>query len=378
MIWLLIIVFAGYTYYIIGSRKGLEKLAPWESDNELPVTQFSLIIPLRNEADNLPMLFKSIKEVNYDPIDFEILFINDASSDESVQLIQEFKGDNPKLSVKLLHSDCGNSSPKKRAIEVGVSAAAYPWIVATDADCSFGEERLKVFDQEIRTKAPILICGPVTYLTGSGFLHNFQLLDLLSLQAIGIGGFGIRRGFFQPFLCNGANLCYSKAAFEKVKGFKGSEHISSGDDVFLLEKMLREDKEKVIFTKSFEAMVYTRPLNSYRNLLAQRVRWASKTTAFSSNIPKVVGLLTLAVNGSLIALLVMSLINPNYWFYLGLVYLVKFNIDFLLLFSATRFFRQEQAMRSYFISSLFYPFHFFIVAASSLFPFDWKGRKYHK
>ena len=109
------------------------------------------------------------------------------------------------------------------------------------------------------------------------FLNYFQRLDFLSLQAATLGGFGQRH----PFLCNGANLCYKKETFFNVNAFAGNHHIASGDDIFLLEKMI-ENKKNIQYIASAEAMVFTHATKSWKALFLQRLRWASKTTASKS------------------------------------------------------------------------------------------------
>ena len=113
------------------------------------------------------------------------------------------------------------------------------------------------------------------------FLKGFQQLDFFSLQAATIGGFGAKI----PFLCNGANLCYEKAAFRRVKGFTGNHKIASGDDIFLLEKF---DKEglKTAFLKGKAAIVSTLPQASVGELVDQRIRWAGKTSATQNKTGK--------------------------------------------------------------------------------------------
>ena len=80
-----------------------------------------------------------------------------------------------------------------------------------------------------------MIAGAVTYDCNSSFLHQFQQLDMASLQGATIGSFGIDQGF----MCNGANLAYTKSLFTALDGFTGNDKIASGDDVFLGELDIR-------------------------------------------------------------------------------------------------------------------------------------------
>src|SRR5690606_4381794 len=94
-------------------------------------------------------------------------------------------------------------------------------------------------------------------------------------------GAAIRKG--EPYLANGANLAYPKAVFEKVDGFSGVDHLASGDDMLLLQKIAKQfPKGAIHFAKSADCLMRTRAKNTLREFLSQRIRWASKSSAFRS------------------------------------------------------------------------------------------------
>jgi len=256
--------------------------------------------------------------------------------------------------------------------------ASFDWIITTDADCVVPESWLRILDTKIREQSPKMIVAPVAYLAKNGFLHHFQGLDFLSLQGITMGGFGMKdKKFGHPFLCNGANLCYSKESFREVNGFEGNDHIASGDDIFLLEKMFQKYPEKVQFIKSKEAIVLTSSKDSLKELIQQRVRWAAKTTAYDSMYTKLVGLLVFGMSLSLVVLFFLGATGKLQWLQVGFIFLLKFNIDFVLLFKTSQFFEQQKVMKSYFLSSLLHPFFTVFVALLSLKKsYTWKDRTY--
>ena len=81
-------------------------------------------------------------------------------------------------------------------------------------------------------------------------------------------------------MCNGANLAYTKKAFEAVGGFTGIDTIASGDDMLLMHKIYKLYPDKVMFLKSKEAIVQTAPVNSVKDFFNQRIRWASKAEKY--------------------------------------------------------------------------------------------------
>ena len=342
------------------------------------INGFSVIIPFRNEREHLPGLLNSIAIMDYPKDQFEVILVNDASDDGSEKVALDFSRKHPTIPLRIVDNIITSNSPKKDAISSGIDQAKFPWIVTTDADCLVPALWLQSFDRMIQEQTVKMLVAPVTYSPKKGFLHDFQLLDFLSLQGITMGSFGnYNGGFNQPFLCNGANLCYQKQVFKDLKGFEGNRHVASGDDVFLLQKIIKEFPSQVRFVKSKGAIIQTADKDSVKELFEQRIRWASKTAAYVSPWPKIVGVLVLATNLLIVLALVLGLAGQLSWGLIGVFFLLKFNIDFILLMKTSLFFGQEPVMKSYFISSLLHPFFIVIVAFISFFKgYSWKGRKY--
>lgn len=378
MIYAAFIICFLYVLLILYFARGIDRLKDLVCDLNKPVTYFSILVPFRNEALNLPGLLESINALDYPADQFELILINDDSSDASLSIVNSYKTKHPKLNLSLIDNKKQSSSPKKDAINKGISEASNNWILTTDADCIVPKNWLNAFDTMIKQQSPKMIVAPVSYLPKTGFLHKFQLLDFLSLQGITMGSFGMKdKKFGHPFLCNGANLCYTKESFKEVNGFSGNHDIASGDDVFLLEKMLHKFPDKIQFVKSKDAIVLTTSKDSFRELIQQRVRWAAKTTAYNSFFTKSVGVLVFMTSLSMVSILIMASLGQLSWLHVGFLFLLKFNIDFLLLYRTSQFFEQQEVMKSYFISSLLYPFYTVLVALLSLKKsYTWKDRTY--
>ena len=369
------IILALYCFLLIAFIIGFDKIENFKITKIKSKTKFSIIVPFRNEAENLEELLRSISTLNYPKELFEILLVNDDSVDESVHLIKNFTPENDKLNIKIITNNRRTISPKKDAIQTAILQANFDWIITTDADCIVPENWLNIFDSYIQKHQSKLIAAPVTYIANKTLLEQFQLLDFLSLQASTIGSFGIHK----PFLCNGANLCYEKQAFIQVNGFEGNEHIASGDDIFLLEKLFKQYPDKVHFLKSNEVIVKTKPQKSFKELLSQRIRWAAKTTAFTSRFAKFVGITVLLMNLLVVMTLVLFLFNFIFWELLLAIIITKFIFDYILLSKAYRFYKQPLLFRSYCLGSLFYPFFSMFVAIVSLqTTYSWKGRQFKK
>ncbi|MUP44641.1 glycosyltransferase [Gramella sp. BOM4] len=375
---LLVLVTACYTGLLAAFIYGWKKLPDFKLNKEIPKSRFSIIIPYRNEALNLPDLFKSLSGLKYPRELFEIILVNDESEDESLKLCEEFQQSFSELRIKLLENKRRSTSPKKDAVLTGIDEAEFENIVTTDADCLLPVKWLGGFDQEIQKNDSKLIAGPVGFIGKAGersrLFTRFEELDFLSLQATTMGSFGIEKGF----MCNAANLCYSKKVFQKYNGYDGNEKIASGDDVFLLQKLNRAG-EKVTFLKSAELIVLTRFQISLRTLTHQRLRWASKTSSYISKLAKFTGVIVFLMNFILIFGAIMAFLGYTDHQYVMLAFLVKFNIDFILLYRAAKFFKSEEILRSYLWGSIVYPFYtIYISVLAMLTDYEWKGRRFNK
>ncbi len=379
------IILAIYCILILAFSIGFTKVKNFNTTVSTPLTKFSIVIPFRNESENLPELLESLSALNYPKKLYEILFIDDDSDDDSVIVINDFidkpldcaclpnrqaRGD-----INIIKSIRKSKSPKKDAIETAILQSQFDWILTTDADCSVPKDWLVSLDAFIQKENPNMIAAPVSISSENSLLAQFQSLDFFALQATTIGAFGIGK----PFLCNGANLCYKKEAFLALHGFEGNKHIASGDDIFLMEKMIASYPDKVKFLKSEKTIVLTKPEPTLKQLISQRVRWAAKSTAYKNPFSKFVSLIVFSMNLILIILAIGSLIGYFSWLFLFGIFILKFCIDFIFLFQITTFFKRRNILVHYFWSSIIYPiFIIFIALKSFTASYQWKGRVFKK
>ncbi|WP_299128159.1 glycosyltransferase [uncultured Winogradskyella sp.] len=381
MIYILIGIILLYLFVIGSLVYGFSTIDDFKLRDLESKTKFTVVIPFRNEAAHLRALISSLFRLNYPKSLFEIILIDDDSSDNSVEIIKKFIGEKSSKSnttsndrIKLIKTMRTTKAPKKDAITSAIAIAKNDWIITTDADCILPKYWLNAFDEFIQTQHPNCIVAPVSYTTGSSFLNRFQNLDFLSLQAATIGGFGLKL----PFLCNGANFGYKTSLFKTLNGFKGNDTIASGDDIFLLEKLKQYDAKKVNYLKCKEAVVYTSPAPNFEALIQQRIRWASKTNKQPNYISKCIGLIIFLGNLTCIVAPFLGLFKLLEGRTLLALLVIKVSIDFLLVFKITRFFNKEHLLLSYLGSAIVYPlFCVYIVLVSAFNPYDWKGRTFN-
>src|SRR5207245_2199103 len=122
---------------------------------------------------------------------------------------------------------------KKKAIETGIQNSSGELIICTDADCSMGPDWIRVLVHAYLKQNFQFVAAPVKINSNNSWLSVFQTLDFISLQ--GVTGAAVNKRMYP--MCNGANLGYTRAAYEAVNGFQKIDEIASGDDMLLMKKI---------------------------------------------------------------------------------------------------------------------------------------------
>lgn len=270
-----------YFFVIIMLITGIIRLlrsAQEEKDYE-PSTAFSILIPVRNEEKRITDLLKSLKELNYPKDLIEVVFLDDESTDTTGQKIKWFISNSDFNVSYLVIKRIDGVAPKKNLIEKGVEQAKHEYILLLDADVNFSPSLLKGYNNVILESKADFIPGLVhlNYWERESVFSRVQALDFAGLISIGLGMAGLKN----PSLCNGANLCFKKSSFLDVGGYSQYNHILSGDDVFLLEKMKKSGK-LIIYNLNELSMVLTTPKPTFNLFLKQRARWGSKNFLYKN------------------------------------------------------------------------------------------------
>ena len=370
----LYLIAAIYVVFIAQLIYGFNKVKPFERTEVNPKTTFSIIVPFRNEAKNLPKLLKSISKLNYPKELFEIILVDDFSTDTSERICIQWRMANGLIESTLLENLRLSNSPKKDAISRAVPILKHDWMVTTDADCIVTKNWLLTLDNFIQQNNPEMVVGAVDYKTKNNWFHHFQQLDLMSLQGTTIGSFGIGK----PFMCNGANFAYTKKFFQKLGGFGGINSTASGDDVLLLQKAVTANSDKVLYLKNKEFIVKTKPENDLFVLFMQRVRWASKTTSYKNIYAKSLAVVVLLTNLSLVLGFGFWILGKIEIWNLSSIFLIKYLVDYVLLYKSNQYLNKGKFLLPL-ASSLVYPVFSSAVGLYSLFgSFTWKGRYFSK
>lgn len=334
-----------------------------------PTKQFSIIVAFRNEETHLTGLINSFKKLQYPKDNFEIIFVNDHSSDASVEIVCQFENVFNNVQVLQLPEEFKG---KKAALQMGISQAKFEYIITTDADCQVPEKWLLSYHRKLIDDQNEVLIGSVGITNTKVFLSRFQHYDVMALQAVGFSLANLGK----PVLCNGANFCYRKEAFFQVNGFQGNESQPSGDDVLLLQKFVQK-KFNIGFVLHCDNLVLTQAVPKLKLYIQQRKRWFYKTKYSSSLLQKGLGVFWLVINLSVLVLIALTFLKTIHLNYVLVLLLVKLCIDFLLTFEMTKKVKLPFRFFDFVLANLFYPFGIAIfIGFLTNSKIQWKERAY--
>ncbi|HEY7751975.1 MAG TPA: glycosyltransferase [Ignavibacteriaceae bacterium] len=236
------------------------------SDNRLT---FSIIISAKNEAENIPTLINSILKIDYPLDNFEVIIIDDHSSDETFNLCSAYSAKYSFLKV-FKNPETGYYS-KRKALSFGIGKASFDHIILTDADCLPEKEWLNAFNRKFNAGYEIII-GIAPFLKEDFIINNISCYENLrsSILSFSLAELGL------PYTSAARNLGFTKIAFEKIGGYSKTFQSISGDDDLLIREALKQNL-KVGLVSEEGSFVYSKTKKNLKDYLLQRSRHAQSS-----------------------------------------------------------------------------------------------------
>lgn len=324
----------------------------------------SVIIPARNECSNIGHLLSDLEKQSY--ARFEVIVVDDHSDDETVNMVRRFTDKNP--TYKVLRNDAAG---KKTALTLGIHSANGSIIVTTDADCRVSSNWISSLVETFKDQNVKMVIGCVK-MEANSFFASLQSLEFASLIGTGVA----MAAFKLAVMCNGANLAFRKSVFDEVGRYEGNLHIPSGDDEFLMRKVLKAYPDGIEASADKQSVVTTLPSASLKQFLQQRIRWAGKWSADRSVPAAMLAIFIFAFQLITILLLLFMLMN---WLDLKtfiLLILTKASVELFFLKKVTQFLESKWTWAGFVLLQVIYPGYVVATAILSRFnSFEWKGRK---
>lgn len=233
-----------------------------------PQQPVSVIICAKNEAENLRNFLPSILEQDYPH--FEVIVINDASTDETLEVIEEFQHIDSRIKCVNVQNNEAFWANKKYALTLGIKKAKYDHLLFTDADCAPQSKNwIQKMSQHFQPNISIVL-GYGGYFKHRGSLLNKLIRFETLLTAIQYFSYA-RLG--SPYMGVGRNLAYTSRQFYELKGFASHLHLRSGDDDLFVNEAATP--ENTAISIDFESHTRSVPKNNFMEWFNQKKRHVS-------------------------------------------------------------------------------------------------------
>ncbi|NME66462.1 glycosyltransferase [Flammeovirga aprica] len=228
----------------------------------------SIIIAAKNEEKNLTKLLNSLIRQDY-PDSFEIIVINDRSTDETSLIIDQFVSKYDMIKKVDITVTDKSWSPKKYALSLGLKKAQYPNYLFIDADCWVES------NQWIATMAPyfnqyeILIGIGLYKKIDKSWVSNITQFETFhtAIQYSSYSNIGIN------YMAVGRNFGYTKNIFDNANGYQKHKNVLSGDDDLLVNQMSNSSNTVTIIHNN--ALTYSLPEKDWKAWFRQKTRHVS-------------------------------------------------------------------------------------------------------
>lgn len=357
-----------YIHRILYFYRGLGKLVPSTNAHEYSVT---IVVPARNEADNIERCLRSLSAQRYPKDKLSIIVIDDQSTDGTIDIVRQMI---PSANFPLLvfstteHPDI--QSPKVRALAHGIQHAVGEIILTTDADCVVPPDWVKTivsyFDDRIGIVTGVTVFERPKDI--SSLFWGIQFLDFISYTSIAAGAIG----WGKLLISNGSNMAFRRKAFDDAGGYETLKHINTGDDSLLAQQIVNIAGWQPQFAFSPQAIVTTKPATTLREMFHQRMRWVGQTAYYPPYM-----MFFLITTFLMFVLLAIAIpLTFVYWNIIPWIVLTaKFTVDYMTMLRFTRVTGTEHALRFFIPTAIIHiPLVLLATIGGYFFAYEWKNR----
>ena len=343
----------------------------------LPTKAITVVVAIRNEEENIEACIKSILNQNFPKELFEVIVVNDFSTDKTLKILSKFKDEITLIKLsEHLPPENALVPNKKKAITMAVNLAKYDVILCADGDCIYGKNWILSMEQYYKKYQKQFVSGPVDYINDGKLFSNFLQMDLAAMIGVTAGSIGQKK----PVMASGANMLFEKTAFIEVGGYEGNDKIPSGDDVFLMQKIFLKNNKAIGFVKNTEAFAKTFAPQTLKEFLNQRIRWTSKSNNLVDNNVRLV----LVFNYLFYIATFLSLFVLPWWHlsFLGfgfILFSLKILIDLLFFGNILAFYNKTYLLKWIVVMEILHILYVSLLGFLAVFgTYKWKGRTIKK
>ncbi|HFS67921.1 MAG TPA: glycosyltransferase [Flavobacteriia bacterium] len=314
----LLYYFGIFSYFIFGKEVEIDV------SEELPV---SILISAKNEevnlTQNLPYYIHQKHHL------FELVLINDHSSDKTLKIMHDFKLQNSSIDITIVNMDKDSNGNKKLALTKGISIAKFPYLLFTDADCKPNSDKwITSMTKKLIKKQIVLGYGAYEKKKGSWLnkLIRFETL-ITALQYFSYAKMGY------PYMGVGRNLAYRKNLFIKSNGFSKHINIRSGDDDLFINEVATKDNVAI----SCQTMAHTisKAHTNFKKWLHQKKRHITTANNYKLIHQVLLGLYFVS-SFFFWALSLFLILYSNHFITVVVLLFIRLMVQYFYLFKATK------------------------------------------
>ncbi len=199
----------------------------------------SVVICARNEYHLLKKNLSKILEQDYP--DFEVVVVNDSSTDETIEFLKDCERKYSNISIVNITQNLNFFSGKKFPLSLGIKSAKNELLLLTDADCEPASNSwLKNMALAFTPKTEIVL-GYSPIKPAKGFLNTLMRYNTMqtAIQYLSYALMG------KTYMGVGRNLAYRKSMFYKSKGFISQYKLQSGDDDLFINRVATKKNTRI-------------------------------------------------------------------------------------------------------------------------------------
>jgi cellulose synthase/poly-beta-1,6-N-acetylglucosamine synthase-like glycosyltransferase len=224
----------------------------------------SIIISVKNEEKNIKTNVNSLKNLEYQEDNFEVIFVDDHSEDDTSQNIKDSIKDHQNFKLILLSK--AEAGGKRNALKKGIEKTRFEYILITDADCRPDPKWLKAYSKKFSLEYDFLF-GIAPFEQDNSQINKIACYENLrnSILTFAFAGLGI------PYSAAARNFGFTKYAFETVGGYSKTKQAISGDDDLLLREAVK-NRMKISTVTDTSSYVYSQTEKTFKDYLKQKAR----------------------------------------------------------------------------------------------------------
>ncbi len=324
----------------------------------------SVVVAAKNEQGRLEPLIQSLRALNYPEDLFEVILVDDASTDATYAILETAASEHSNWKVLRRTEASDRYHAKKMALAMAIDSAQGELIFTTDADCVVPANWLEIMGRYFDAQTQMVL-GYSPLETTNRYWDALLKFDNL-FSAI-VSAAPTMLGF--PISSVGRNMAFRKSAYRQIGGYASLTKFRSGDDIHLTERMRDKVKGEITFCAHPETFVRTQPPATRKEIYQQQIRKNSKILdkSFKS------ALFSVALLFTYLLFFTLPLFNPAWlWPWLGIL-AAKFILEFIALVYAVRIFKLPQLLKWLPLMQLIYPFYvMYFGLLGSLHLYNWK------